>query len=94
MKLVYCVTQSEFSDFVQKSINITAIPKHYLNKIEFQAYRLLFSVQWSLCLGGGSLSRGVSVGGSPPVDRQTPVKILPYPKLRLGVVKIKRYQYV
>ena len=52
-----------------------------------------------LCLGvpvqGGSLSRGVSVGGFsvqgdplPPVDRHTLVKTLPCPKPRLRMVKI------
>ena len=45
-------------------------------------------------LSGGSLYREVSVLGhppghrppAPPLDRQTPVKILPCPKLRLWVV--------
>ena len=47
-----------------------------------------------LCPGGlyprGSLSRGVSVKEtpSPTVDRQTPVKLLPCPKLRLRALKI------
>ena len=57
------------------------------------------SVQ-GLCLGGlfpgrslsrGSLSRGISVKEIPlprlPLDRQTHVKMLPYPKLRLWAVK-------
>ena len=44
---------------------------------------------------GGSLSRRCLCAGGvsfreipPPVDRQTPVKILPYPKLRLRAVII------
>ena len=50
-----------------------------------------------LCTGGlspgglyprGSLSRGVKETPSPTVDRQTPVKLLPCPKLRLRALKI------
>ena len=46
-------------------------------------YRLLYTVGGSLSGAGGSLRETPS-----PVDRQTPVKILPFPKLRLRVVNI------
>ena len=46
---------------------------------------------WGCLCPGGSLSRGVSVRETPPpVDRQTPVKILPCPKLRLRAVKTEK----
>ena len=58
-------------------------------------YRLLFTVVGfsvhggGLCLGGLCLGGGLCQGDPLPlVDRQTPVKILPFPKLRLRVVNI------
>ena len=39
--------------------------------------------------GGVSAPRGVPGQALPPVDRQTPVNILPCPKLRLRAVKIR-----
>ena len=55
----------------------------------------------SVCPGGVWLG-GVCLGGAcpggclphPPVDRQTPVKILPCPTLRLRAVKIKEIKMV
>ena len=55
-----------------------------------------FSVQGGLCPGGslsrGYLFKGVSVRGSLSVDRQTPVKILLCPKLRLRAVIVSTRQ--
>ena len=63
-----------------------------INKEAFQyvAYHPPFTVQ-----GRGSLSgRYLSGRPLPPVDRQTAVKILPYPKLRFRAVLIKLEQSI
>ena len=52
------------------------------------------SVQGDLCLGGG-LYQGDPLHSPPPVDRKTPVKILPCPKLRLrAVIMHLNYNYL
>ena len=46
------------------------------------------SLSRGVSIHGGSLPRGVSFRKTPSVDRQTPVKMLPCPKLRLRAVNI------
>ena len=50
------------------------------------------SLSGGLC-PGGSLSRG-SLSGKPPMDRQTPVKLLPCPKLRLRALTRQFHSYM
>ena len=45
-----------------------------------------------MCAQGVYTPCPLYAGIDPPVDRETPVKILPCPKLRLLVVKIPNYQ--
>ena len=66
-------------------------PGGSLSGVSVQGVSVQAGLYQGLCLG--SLSRRVSVRGvyvqgvlSSPVDRQTPVKPLPCPKLHLGVV--------